>query len=406
MPNVLKLVLCCCVLMLASCTNLKKNPQSLPKGLYIDKNVTVPNTVKLRYYIPQTAQEFKFFAPWRGVWVEPGPSYVKGLQSAMSVRFTDVKPLVPNVDDDFAWLLVLDPEWEPENGNVTLTVKYRLLGIDGKVLLKGVEKSKASLGDLADTAAFYNTTVETSVRIAVHMLNNLHPSPEKFGKLAKISSLDLSLLADMKEPISTGTGFFINQTGDILTAAHVMDQCLITKAAFGDKEIQVKSQFSSHLLDVAVLKSDFGQVPFLPLRAGDDIVLGEPVANVGFPLQGVLSTSANLTRGNLSSATGITGSLGHIQFSAPIQPGSSGGPVVSDGGEILGMAVSTLNINNLIEKGIVPQNVNFALNRSYIRKFLDKHKIAYSSSAPSKTSDANTANQKALSAVVKLSCYQ
>jgi S1-C subfamily serine protease len=105
----------------------------------------------------------------------------------------------------------------------------------------------------------------------------------------------------------------------------------------------------------------------LPLRIGQTITLGEGVTNVGYPLQGLLADSPNLTRGNVSARAGMKGSVGLFQFSAPIQPGSSGGPVVSDGGELLGVTVSSLNAAALIKDGLLPQNVNFALEAKYAR---------------------------------------
>jgi serine protease Do len=130
------------------------------------------------------------------------------------------------------------------------------------------------------------------------------------------------------------------------------------------------------------------------------------VTNVGYPLQGLLAASPNLTRGNLSSRDSLKGAVGQFQFSAPIQPGSSGGPVVSDGGELLGVTVSTLNAASLVKSGALPQNVNFALDAKYAARFLDKYNIPYLAVEPNLKGDIRIANDAALAAVVQLSCYQ
>lgn len=393
-------------LVISGCTATKKNPTALPKGVMVNKSVQVPNPVKLRYYIPKTALNSRFFAGWRGLWVNPGQGLAQGTGAAFKSHFSDSALAQFNANDEYGLLIALAPEWKPESGVLNFELGYKVFDTKGKLLLEGKETDKADIGDIAQTAAFYNTALKTAQVISVKVLNTLNPSLSAFPELAKIDQVAKETIADMKKPVSTGTGFFVNKNGQILTAAHVLDDCLVTKATFGKKDSYATLLANSTLLDTAVLTTEFTQVPFLPLREGDDTVVGEPVANVGYPLQGVLAQSANLTRGNISAADGIPGSMGHLQFSAPIQPGSSGGPIVSDGGELLGMAVSTLNVTNLIEKGIVPQNVNFALKRQHIRRFLDKHQIAYSSSKPDFKADFRTGNDAALATVVKLSCYQ
>lgn len=399
-------VLVCLALLVSGCTATKKNPTALPKGVVVNKSVQVPNPVKLRYYVPKAALDSKFFASWRGLWVSPGQGLAQGVDAAFKIHFSDSALAKFNANDEYALLVALAPQWKPESGVLNFELGYKVFDSKGKVLLEGKETDKADIGDIAQTAAFYNTALKTTQVISVKVLNALNPSLSNFPDLAKMDSVAKETLADMKKPVSTGTGFFVNTNGQVLTAAHVLDDCLVTKATFGTKDSYATLQANSTLLDTAVLNTEFTQVPFLPVREGDDTVVGEPVANVGYPLQGVLAQSANLTRGNVSAADGIPGSMGHLQFSAPIQPGSSGGPIVSDGGELLGMAVSTLNVTSLIEKGIVPQNVNFALKRHHIRRFLDKHQIAYSTSKPDFKADFRTGNDAALATVVKLSCYQ
>ena len=60
---------------------------------------------------------------------------------------------------------------------------------------------------------------------------------------------------------------------------------------------------------------------------------------------------------------------------APVQSGSSGGPVLDASGQLIGVVVSKLNA----VRGDVPQNVNFAIKASTAAKFLDAHGIAYRS---------------------------
>jgi serine protease Do len=130
------------------------------------------------------------------------------------------------------------------------------------------------------------------------------------------------------------------------------------------------------------------------------------VIEVGFPLSGVLAGSPNVTRGNISSREALAGGLGQFQFSAPVQPGSSGGPVVSESGELLGVTVGSLGVTALIQRGVLPQNVNFALDARYAASFLDRYKIVYVSVPRGRSPDAHAATEAILPAVVPVSCYQ
>ena len=102
----------------------------------------------------------------------------------------------------------------------------------------------------------------------------------------------------------------------------------------------------------------------------------------------------------------MKGSVGLFQFSAPIQPGSSGGPVVSDGGELLGVTVSSLSAAAHIKDGLLPQNVNFALEAKYAAMFLRDSHIDFIEVKPVPTGTMTIANEAALGAALQLSCFQ
>lgn len=168
----------------------------------------------------------------------------------------------------------------------------------------------------------------------------------------------------------------------------------------------LQQRASSDVLDLAVLDSGQSRDTALPFRQGNALVLGESITAVGFPLRGILGDSANVTRGNVSASTGIRGSMGMFQYSAPAQPGNSGGPIVSDLGQILGVAVSTLNTEALSRRQLIPQNVNFALEARHVIRFLERESVPYESVADAGEPSMQRANQAALAQTVQLNCYQ
>src|SRR5438132_5594034 len=85
--------------------------------------------------------------------------------------------------------------------------------------------------------------------------------------------------------------------------------------------------------------------------------LGEDVVVYGFPLAGVLSSEGNVTTGIITALSGTGDNKDHLQLSAPVQPGNSGGPVLDRQGNVVGVVVSKLNdLAMVAAKGDLPQN--------------------------------------------------
>jgi hypothetical protein len=88
----------------------------------------------------------------------------------------------------------------------------------------------------------------------------------------------------------------------------------------------------------------------------------------------ILGTAPRLTKGLVSAAVGLKDDPNHLQISAAIQPGNSGGPLLNEAGEVMGIVNSTLNPLAIMNRtgGSLPQNVNFAVKSSVIERFLER----------------------------------
>jgi serine protease Do len=393
-------------LTVVGCANTRLNAAKLPKGVVLNKAITLPVDVSVAYYLPHAQTTSRFYLENWNVWVEPGKALQDGVKDAFGAYFADAKALDRQSDDKYGLLIDMDPEWHFANGQGEMTLTYRVLAEGGKEIHQGKKSFKADIGYVGNGAGLYNAAMRATQLVIVDVLNKLQPDAQKFAATQAMNQVSPLLLANLEKPVSSGTGFYINNGGQLLTAAHVLKNCMVTKVKAGDKTLDATLEVSSTLLDLAVVSTGEPVERYLPLRKGTELFLGEPVTNVGYPLQGLLAATPNLTRGNISSRSALKGSMGLFQFSAPIQPGASGGPVVSDGGELLGVTVSTLNASKLIESGALPQNVNFALDAKYALKFLEKNRIAFTQVEPNLKGDIRTSNDAALSAVVQLACYQ
>ena len=178
-----------------------------------------------------------------------------------------------------------------------------------------------------------------------------------------------------KKGFSTGTGFFVDDAGDLLTNNHVIEDCHDIKVRMPNKAlISAKAIAHDAVNDLALLKVN-GPAPksstFRP-----DVKLGEPVAAFGFPHADVMSSSGSFTLGSVTSMSGLHDDSRYVQISAPVQAGNSGGPLFDYDGNTIGMVSAKLNaIKMAIETEDLPQNVNFAIKGYVIASFLDANKI-------------------------------
>ena len=84
-----------------------------------------------------------------------------------------------------------------------------------------------------------------------------------------------------------------------------------------------------------------------------------------------------MARGNVSAIDVPFNNAKLLQFTADIQPGNSGSPLLDDAGNVIGMVVSNLDV--LEKTSQILQNVNFAIEALWVRNFLDIHGINYRS---------------------------
>jgi serine protease Do len=360
----------------------------------------------LAVYMPPSDLTARSYNSTYNVWIEPGLALDDSLTRVGKIYFPNMLRVDFNSANTYGLLLDLNPTWEAKSGKVQLTLQYNVFGPDGAKLHEGRMVSLVPVKGTGITAAAF-TAARSTIQSAMNdTLARLHPDPTTFPAIGVMSKIKREPLVDHGKPLRTGTGFFINAKGQLLTAAHVQRDCVLLEARKDGKTFPVTSIASSVLLDVAVIDSGLPTTTMLPLRRAQGLVLGESVTSVGYPLQGLLADSPNLTRGNVSSTSGIKGSYGMFQFSAPIQPGNSGGPVVSDNGELLGMAVGTLNAKALVEKGLLPQNVNFALSSDYVARFLRRERVEFNEVERKTPGEMKIANDAALGATVQLACFE
>ena len=100
--------------------------------------------------------------------------------------------------------------------------------------------------------------------------------------------------------------------------------------------------------------------------------LGSTAATVGFPNVGLQGFSPKLAKGEIASLSGVQDDARHFQISVPVQPGNSGGALVDDRGNVIGVVVAKLSQKAaLATTGTLAENVNYALKSSHLLSFLE-----------------------------------
>jgi len=168
-----------------------------------------------------------------------------------------------------------------------------------------------------------------------------------------------------------GTGFYVTDDGYLVTCAHVVQGATSFHVKSPGGSIPAKLIKKDRTIDVALLKVD-GAFRALAVTAEPHLKLGDAVFTIGFPNPDVQGVEPKLTRGEISSLAGIQDNPRYFQISVPVQPGNSGGALVDEYGNVVGVITSRLDDAKTWEiSGSLPQNVNYAVKGSLVRNFLN-----------------------------------
>jgi S1-C subfamily serine protease len=154
---------------------------------------------------------------------------------------------------------------------------------------------------------------------------------------------------DKDEERSVGTGVVILEDGTILTNLHVVAGAKRIGLVFFDgheSDATIVGVRPEHDLAVIRAKSIPDDLPAATLRSTADLRLGDEVATVGFPFgigPSVTSGVISGLRREYQSPEGKRLLTNLIQFDAAANPGSSGGPLVTMDGEVVGIVTGILN---------------------------------------------------------------
>jgi S1-C subfamily serine protease len=182
-----------------------------------------------------------------------------------------------------------------------------------------------------------------------------------------------------------GSGFIINEEGEIITNNHVVNGSRNLTVTLADKK-----QYPATVLgidrrnDIAILKIKADKkLPYVRLGNSDNIVVGQKVLAIGNPfgLEGTLTTGIVSSLGrSLQSEEGVQ-LEGLIQTDAAINPGNSGGPLLDSSGNVIGINTAIFGSQTASgEPGSI--GIGFAMPINRVKEKLEEYRTTGQISHP------------------------
>jgi hypothetical protein len=154
--------------------------------------------------------------------------------------------------------------------------------------------------------------------------------------VVKITTMD-----DTGRIVGSGSGFFVNSSGDVATNYHVLEHAskAVVKTVKGDQGEILEIARADPGVDLLIAGTSFRNTLPVTLGDSDGVIVGESVLIMG---------NSPGWEGTLSSGTisriRKADNLSLLQVTAPILPGGSGGPVFSITGRVIGIATAFLDV--------------------------------------------------------------
>jgi S1-C subfamily serine protease len=283
-------------------------------------------------------------------------------QFEISSRYVEGLGVSQNVIEGLAWLYVAEFKIGDAISSLMSNhvaseraadrIKYLEKKISNNVIQMAQERAKVILGLITDGKSTVDSVAQGTAPTVVK--NTTKPK---------------------SKPKGSGTGSIVSSSGHIVTAAHVINGATYIEVVTPSGTFSANTESVDVANDIAILKIDTTCKDFVEVLHSRDVRLGQSVSTIGFPNLGIQGHSPKVTQGVISSDNGAQNDIRMWQISAPIQPGNSGGPLLDESGNLIGVVVASLSLKVIEATGAVPQNVNYAVKSAYLEPLLNSHKL-------------------------------
>ena len=169
---------------------------------------------------------------------------------------------------------------------------------------------------------------------------------------------------------SSGTGFYVSNTGHIISNHHVVEGCNTVKLTFKGKELSAEVLAVDKMNDLAILKADLTPSKVYSV-ATEDASLLEDVIIAGYPLGKKVSAAIKTSKGSITALAGYGDNYSEFQTDAALNQGNSGGPIMDQKGNVVGVAVANYGKQSGVE------SFNFGIKSSTLKTFANANGLKF-----------------------------
>ncbi len=219
--------------------------------------------------------------------------------------------------------------------------------------------------------------------------NSLQPkkiAEKKEPKKTQPKKIEPKMTLDDSEliPAASGSGFFVTNTGYVVTNDHVIVGCRDVTIIQDGKYVKATVFAYDEKNDLAILKTNIKPKKFYRISR-NDVKLLDDVVLAGYPLGTKISTGIKTSKGSITALAGVGNNYSNFQTDAALNKGNSGGPVLDRGGNVVGVAVAKWQ-----EEGV--ESFNFGIKSSVLKSFAEANNIRLSTSSRPRITQAQLAD--------------
>ena len=197
-------------------------------------------------------------------------------------------------------------------------------------------------------------------------------------------------------PASSGTGFFVSHSGHMVTNNHVIDSCDTVKAHYKGRELEANVLFTDRSNDLAIIKANIKPNKVFAV-SNEDVSLLEDIIVAGYPLGKNISASIKTFKGSVTALAGFGDNYSNFQIDASLSSGNSGGPIINQKGNVVGVAVE-----KLVEVGV--EGFNFGVKSSTLKTFASSNQFKFQDPSTEELSNKEL-GQLITEATIYLECW-
>ena len=196
---------------------------------------------------------------------------------------------------------------------------------------------------------------------------------------------------------ASGTGFLVTKTGHAITNNHVIDGCNSLKIHFKGDEIEAKILAIDKVNDLAIIKADINPDKVYSVSK-EDVSLLEEIFIAGFPLGKKISASIKTSKGSVTALAGYGDNYSNFQMDAALNRGNSGGPIMDQKGNIVGVAVAHYGKESGVE------SFNFGVKSSTLKTFASSNNFKFTPASQNELSNKDL-GKLITEATIYLECW-